>query len=164
VTGAKIDDMAEAQLKNRLQSDLTAAMRARDGVRSSTIRMVLTAVRSDEVAGDTARELSDDEVITVLGREARKRREAALAYDNANRPELAERERAELAVLQDYLPEQVSDQELAEVVAKAVQEAAADGTQGRQAMGAVMKRVKPALGDRAEGGRVAAEVRRQLGV
>ncbi len=156
--------MAEAQLKNRLQSDLTDAMRARDSVRSATIRMVLTSVRSDEVAGQVARELSDDEVIGVLGREAKKRREAALAYDNANRPELAERERAELAVLQHYLPEQLDDEELTRIVAEAVQEAAVGGAQGRAAMGAVMKRVKPLVGDRAEGGRVAAEVRRQLGL
>ena len=158
--------MANAQigedLKSKLQSDLTESMRARDVVRTATIRMALTAVHADEVAGDAARALSDDEVITVLGREAKKRREAAAAYDSANRPELAERERAELAVLQAYLPEQLGDSELSAIVSAAVQMAAADGATGRQAMGAVMKVVKPAVGDRAEGGRVAAEVRRQL--
>ncbi len=156
--------MADAQLKSRLQSDLTDAMRARDSIRSGTIRMALTAVRSDEVAGTTARELSDDEVISVLGREAKKRREAAQAYDSANRPELAERERAELAILQTYLPQQLSDLELTQLVDASVQAAAADGATGRQAMGAVMKSVKTAVGSRAEGGRVAAEVRRQLGL
>ena len=100
----------------------------------------------------------------MLGREAKKRREAAAAYDSANRPELAERERAELVVLQAYLPEQLGDSELSAIVSAEVRAAAADGATGRQAMGAVMKRVKPAVGDRAEGGRVAAEVRRQLGL
>jgi len=150
-------------LKARLRSDLTDSMRARDAVRSSTIRMVLTAVQVEEVSGTEARELSDPEVTTVLGREAKKRREAATAYDDAGRTELAERERAELAVLADYLPEQMSDAELTALVAEEVATAAAAGATGKAAMGVVMKGVKPRVAGKAEGGKVAAEVRRQLG-
>jgi len=150
-------------LKARLRSDLTDSMRARDAVRSSTIRMVLTAVQVEEVSGTEARELSDPEVTTVLGREAKKRREAATAYDDAGRTELAERERAELAVLADYLPEQMSDAELTALVAEEVAAAAAAGATGKAAMGVVMKGVKPRVAGKAEGGKVAAEVRRQLG-
>jgi len=150
-------------LKDRLRSDLTASMRARDEVRTATIRMALTAIRAEEVAGDTARELPDVEVVAVLGREAKKRREAAAAFDGAGRPEQAARERAELDVLTGYLPSQLSDDELATVVAEAVAAAAADGVTGMPAMGRVMKAVQPRTAGRAEGGRVAAEVRRQLG-
>ncbi|MFI7586272.1 GatB/YqeY domain-containing protein [Spongisporangium articulatum] len=151
-------------LKTRLQSDLTTAMKARDAVRSATIRMVLTAVRAEEVAGTSARELSDAEVTTVVTKEAKKRREAAQAYDDAGRQELANRERAELDVLADYLPEQLSDEQIAALVTAAVEAAAADGATGRGAMGAVMKRVKPQTDGKADGGAVAAEVRRQLGM
>jgi len=149
--------------KASLHDDLTSAMRARDEVRTATLRMALTAVTNEEVAGTTARTLSDDEVTGVLVREAKKRREAAEAYDGANRPELADRERAELAVLEEYLPAALSDDELAGLVAAAVEEARAAGAEGPRAMGAVMKLVTPRVGASAEGGRVAAEVRRQLG-
>src|SRR5689334_20372768 len=107
--------------KARLQGDLTTAMRARDEVRTATLRMALTAITNEEVAGTTARTLSDDEVTAVLVREAKKRREAAEAYDGASRPELAERERAELVVLQEYLPAALTDDELAGLVAAAVE-------------------------------------------
>ena len=150
-------------LKARLQSDLTDSIRARDQVRSATLRMALTALRSQEVAGDTARELSDDEMISVLGREAKKRREAADAYVGANRPELADRERAELAILDSYLPAQLSDADLTVIVAEQVAAVAAAGATGMAAMGRVMKAVQPKVAGLAEGGRVAAEVRRQLG-
>ena len=100
----------------------------------------------------------------MLVREAKKRREAAEAYDGAGRPELADRERAELAVLEGYLPAAMGDEELAALVAAAVDEARAGGAEGPRAMGAVMKLVTPKVGAAAEGGRVAAEVRRQLGL
>jgi uncharacterized protein YqeY len=151
-------------LKSRLRFDLTDSMRSRDEVRTATLRMALTAVTNEEVSGSQARELSDDEVMTVLAREAKKRREAATAYDEANRPELAERERAELVVLEAYLPAAMGDVELAALVGEAVAETGAAGTQGPRAMGAVMKLVGPRVGAAAEGGRVAAEVRRQLGL
>jgi hypothetical protein len=122
--------------------------------------MVLTAVTNEEVSGKSARELSDDEVITVLGREAKKRREAAEAFDGAGRTELAERERAEGQILDEYLPAQLSDEEIAAIVSAAV---ASTGAAGPQAIGQVMKVVQPQTAGKAEGGRVAAEVRRQLG-
>lgn len=148
------------RLKDQLQADLTAAMKARDELRSATLRMVLTAVRTEEVAGKTARELSDDEVVAVLTREAKKRREAAEAYDGGGRPERAERERAEGVVIDGYLPAQLTDHELQQLVAAAIAEA---GAEGPRAMGQVMKVLTPRTAGRAEGSRVAAEVRRQLG-
>jgi uncharacterized protein YqeY len=147
-------------LKERLQSDLTAAMKARDELRAATIRMALTAITNEEVAGKQARILSDDDVLTVLTREAKKRREAAEAFDGAGRVELAARERAEGEVLSDYLPAQLADDELAELVRAAIAETGADNP---KAMGQVMKVLQPKVAGRAEGGRVAAEVRRQLG-
>ena len=151
--------MSDTTLKARLRSDLTDAIRARDELRSATLRMALTAVKSAEVAGDSARELSDGEVESVLAKEAKKRREAATAFADAGRTASAERERDELAVLQAYLPQQLSDGDLEAIVRDAV---AASGASGPAAMGAVMKVVQPAVAGRAEGGRVAAEVRRQL--
>ncbi|MGH8969021.1 MAG: GatB/YqeY domain-containing protein [Actinomycetes bacterium] len=148
-----------ANLKDRLQSDLTAAMKSRDELRAATLRMVLTAVRTEEVAGRTARELSEDEVVTVLTREAKKRREAAEAFDGGGRPDRADRERAENDVIADYLPAQLSEAELRDLVAAAVTET---GAEGPKAMGQVMKVLTPRTAGRAEGGRVAAEVRRQL--
>ena len=149
-------------LKEQLRTDLTDSMRARDEIRTSTLRMALTAVTNEEVSGKEARELSDADVLSVLGREAKKRRESATAYDDAQRPELAERERAELAVLETYLPAALGDDELAAIITAAVAQAKADGAEGPRAMGAVMKLVTPQVTGRADGGRVAAEVRRLL--
>lgn len=146
-------------LKSRLHADLTVALKGRDELRTATLRMVLAAITNEEVAGKAARELSDDEVLRVLTREAKKRREAAEAFEAGKRPELAERERAEGAVIDDYLPAQLGDEELAGLVAAAIAES---GASGPQAMGAVMKLVTPKVAGRAEGGRVAAEVKRQL--
>lgn len=151
-------------LKSRLQEDLTAAIRERDVVRSSTLRLTLSAITNEEVAGRQARELSDDEVLKVIVREAKKRREAAEAFDKGGRSDSAARERAEGEVLAAYLPKQLGDDELGVLVAEAVKEASAGGAQGPRAMGAVMKIVNPKVAGRAEGGRVAAEVRRQLGL
>ena len=146
-------------LENRLHTDLTDAIRARDEVRSATLRMALTAVKNEAVSGTEARELSDAEVVTVLGREAKKRREAATAYDDAARPELADRERAELAVIEAYLPAQLDDTELSGLVAAAIAETGADSP--RQ-MGQVMKVLTPQVAGRADGGRVAAAVKAAL--
>jgi len=145
-----------AALKERLRSDLTEAIRSRDELTASTIRLALTAITTEEVAGKTARELSDDEVVTVLTREAKKRREAAEAYDDVSRPDRAERERAEGEVLAAYLPQQLTDDELVALVADAVAET---GAEGPRAMGQVMKVLGPRTAGRAEGGRVAAAVR-----
>ena len=149
-------------LKDQLRADLTTAMNARDQVRSSTLRMVLAAVANAEVAGKTARELSDEEVVTVLGAEAKKRREAAAAFDDGGREESAAKERAEAEVIAVYLPEQLDDAEIERIVAAAVESTGAAG-EGMKAMGKVMGVVQPQVKGRADGAAVAAEVRRQLG-
>jgi len=149
-------------LKETLRSDLTTAIKARDELRSATLRMAITAISNEEKSGKTERELSDDEVLTVLGREGKKRREAATAYDEAARPELAERERAELSVLEAYLPAQLSDDEVAAIIDAAVAAAAADGKTGMGAMGVVMKAVTAQTQGRADGGVVAGLVRGRL--
>ena len=148
-----------AELKERLRADLNAAMRARDQVRMRTLRMALTSITNEEVAGASARVLSDEEVVKILTREARKRREAAEAFGAAGRDEQAAAERAEGEVLADYLPAQLSDDELAALVSTAIAETGASGMQG---MGQVMKMLTPRVAGRADGARVAAEVRRQL--
>ena len=151
-----------SDLKSRLRDDLTTAIKARDEVRSSTLRMVLTAITNAEVAGKEARELSDDEVIGVLTSEAKKRREAATAFADGGREAMAEKETAEAAVIADYLPEQLSAEEIAGIVTAAVEQVGAAG-EGMRAMGKVMGLVQPQVRGRADGPQVAAEVRRQLG-
>ncbi|GAA1553743.1 GatB/YqeY domain-containing protein [Actinomadura kijaniata] len=146
-------------LKEKLENDLSTAMKARDQVRTRTLRMALTAVKNEEVAGRQARELSDDDVVKVLTREAKKRREAATEFAKAGREEQAQAERDEGAVLDEYLPAQLTDEELTALVADAIAET---GAAGPRAMGQVMKVVNPKAAGRAEGGRVAAEVKRQL--
>ncbi|MCT2589887.1 GatB/YqeY domain-containing protein [Streptomyces sp. N2-109] len=149
-------------LKSQLRDDLTAAMKARDELRSATLRMTLTAITKKEVSGTASRELSDEEVRQVIASEAKKRREAAEAFTQGDRAAQAERERAEGEVLAGYLPQQLGDEELAELVAQAVGEAKAAGAEGPRAMGSVMKIVNPKVAGRAEGGRVAAAVKRRL--
>jgi uncharacterized protein YqeY len=146
-------------LKAQLRSDLTTAMKARDELRSATIRMALTAITNEEVAGKVARVLSDDEVLKVLGREVKKRKEAAEAFAGAGRAEQAAREEAEGEVLSAYLPAQLSDEELQALVDAAVAES---GAEGPRAMGAVMKVVTPRVAGRADGSRVAAAVKAKL--
>jgi uncharacterized protein len=146
-------------LKQQLRTDLTDAMRQRDQVRVRTIRMSLTAITNEEVAGATARDLSDDEIVKVLTREAKKRREAAEAFDGAGRVDQAAAERAEGEVLAGYLPAQLSDEELSKIVDEAI---TSTGASDVKAMGQVMKVVTPQTTGRADGSRVAAEVRRRL--
>jgi uncharacterized protein YqeY len=148
------------ELKETLRADLTTAMKARDELRTATIRMVLSAVSAEEVAGKEARELSDDEVQAVLRREAKKRREAAEAFAAAGRTEQAEREQAEGEVLAAYLPAQLDDADLAAMVADVITRTGASGIKD---MGKVMGAVQGVVAGRAEGSRVATEVRRQLG-
>jgi uncharacterized protein YqeY len=148
------------ELMNRLRTDLTTAMKARDELRTATLRMVLAAVSAEEVSGKEARELSDDEVLAVLRREAKKRREAAEAFAGARRAEQAEREQAEGEVLAAYLPAQLDDADLAALVADVITRT---GASGMKDMGKVMGAVSGVVAGRAEGSRVAAEVRRQLG-
>lgn len=146
-------------LKQQLQSDLTDAMRARDQVRTGSLRMALSAVTTEEVAGKEHRDLTDDDVLKVLAKEAKKRREASEAYTGADRPELAAQEDAELAVLETYLPKQLSDGELSSIVTDAV---TMSGASGMAQMGLAMKAANAAVAGRAEGGRVAAIVKRAL--
>jgi uncharacterized protein len=148
-----------AELKDRLRADLNTAMRARDQVRMRTLRMALTSITNEEVAGASARDLSDEEVTKVLTREAKKRREAAEAFGAAGRDEQAAAERAEGDVLAAYLPAQLGDEELAALVGDAITETGATSMKG---MGQVMKVLTPRLAGQADGARVAAEVRRQL--
>lgn len=148
-----------APLKERLKNDLTAAMRARDDLRKATIRMALAAITTAEVAGDTAKELSDDEIIVVLTRETKRRREAAEAFRSGGREESALREEAEAAVVAEYLPTPLSDDELNSLVEAAIAEA---GAQSPRDMGKVMKLLQPQVTGRAEGSKVAAEVKARL--
>ncbi|MBB5075642.1 GatB/YqeY domain-containing protein [Nonomuraea endophytica] len=146
-------------LKDKLKADLTASMKAKDEVRLRTIRMALAAVNVEEVSGKQARELSDDEIVKVLTKEAKKRREAAEAFGNAGRAAQAQAELDEQAVLEAYLPAQLSDEELNALVDAAIAES---GATDPKAMGAVMKVLNPKVAGRAEGGRVAAAVRARL--
>ena len=148
-----------AQLKSILRADLHTSMREHDKVRTATLRMALTAVTNEEVSGTTARELSDGEILKVLAKEAKKRREAATAYLEANRPELAAKEEAELVFLEAYLPAQLSDTELQELVARAISET---GASGMPQMGLVMKAATALVAGRADGGRVALIVKSAL--
>ncbi len=148
-----------SRLKDTLRSDLTDAIRSRDAVRAGTLRMVLTSVTTEEVAGTEARELSDDDVLKVIAKEAKKRREASTAYTGAGRAELAAKEDAELAIIETYLPAQLGDAEIEALVAEAVAET---GATGMPQMGLVMKAVQPRVAGRADGGRVAAVVRKVL--
>lgn len=146
-------------LKDQLQADLTTSMKARDELTTATLRMLLAAVGTEEVAGKAARELSDDEVRKVVAREAKKRREAATAFEGAGRADRAERELAEEQVLTAYLPAQLSDDELAGLVRAAVE---STGASSPRDMGTVMKAVVPAVAGRADGGRVSAAVKAAL--
>jgi uncharacterized protein YqeY len=149
-----------ADLKDRLRADLTSAMKSRDELRTATLRMVLAAVSAEEVSGKQSRELSDDEVQAVLRREAKKRREAADAFAGAGRAEQAQRETAEGEVVAAYLPAQLDDADLAAIVADVITRT---GASGMSDMGKVMGATQGAVAGRADGSRVAAEVRRQLG-
>ncbi len=149
-------------LKDRLRADLVTAIKAREETRSSTLRMVLSAITNAEVAGKSARELTDADVVDVLSSEAKKRREAAMAFDDGGRVDMAAKERAEAAVIADYLPAQLSPAEINAIVTEVVEQTGSAG-QGMKAMGAVMGAVQPRVKGRADGAAVAAEVRRQLG-
>jgi hypothetical protein len=149
-------------LKETLRSELTASMKARDELRSSTLRLALTAITNAEVAGSEARVLSDDDVTGVLASESKKRREAATAFEDAGRAELAAKERAEAAILAEFLPDPMSPDEIAALVAKTIDELGVAG-EGMKAMGRVMGAITAQTKGRADGGAVSAEVRRQLG-
>ncbi|MET0694684.1 MAG: GatB/YqeY domain-containing protein [Propionibacteriaceae bacterium] len=152
---------AATGLKERLRADLTTAIKDRDKVRSGTIRMVLAAISEAEVAGKTAVELSDQQVLDVVIREAKKRRESEEAFTAAGRAELAAKEHTEAAVLADYLPQQLSAAEVSAIVAAAIAQTGA-AELGPRGIGKVMGVVSPQTKGKADGGAVAAEVKRQL--
>ena len=149
-------------LKAQLKADLTTSIKARDELKSATLRMVLTAITNEEVAGKESKVLTDEEVLTVLAREGKKRRESVAAYTEANRPELAARENAELEVISMYLPDQLSEAEVEAIVASAVDQISGNGVTGGAAIGAVMKIVQPQVKGRADGGLVASLVKKAL--
>ena len=150
-----------ASLKDRLRSELTASMKARDELRSSTLRMVLTAITNAEVSGKSARVLSDDDVLGVLASEGKKRRESATAYEAADRPELAAKEQAEAGIIAEFLPEPLSADEISSLVSSTITELGAS-QDGMRAMGRVMGAITAQVKGRADGAAVSAEVRRQL--
>ena len=154
--------MADSQLKQRLTDDMTAALKARDELRLSTLRMAIAAVRKAEVAGKAAKELSEAEVVDVLSSEAKKRREAVTAYRDAGRDELAEKELAEAEVLAEYLPEQLSEDEIVALVSETIAQTGA-AELGPRGIGKVMGALQPKVKGKADGAFVAAEVKRQLG-
>jgi uncharacterized protein YqeY len=146
-------------LKDKLKSDLTEAIRNRQEAKSSTIRMVLTAITNEEVSGKEARTLTETEIITVLTREAKKRREAAEAFDQGGAAERAQREREEGEIIATYLPTQLSDEELSSLIAEAISSTGATGPQG---MGQVMKFLQPKVAGRADGAKVSTAVKTAL--
>jgi len=152
----------QASIKSRLQADLTASMKARDELTTSTIRMLRAAITNAEVAGSEAIELTDDQVIAVLQSEAKKRTEAADVYEQAGRAESAAKERAELVVIERYLPAAMGDDELQAIVTEEVAKAAASGAEGQRAMGQVIKAVRERAGAAADGSRIAAMVKSAL--
>ena len=147
------------ELKMKLQSDLTDAIRSQDAVKSGTIRMLLAAITNEEVAGKSAKVLTDAEVITVLSREAKKRREAVEAYTSAKRDDLANKEKEEAAVIALYLPEQLSEADIKKLIANAIAETSASGPAG---MGLVMKVLQPKIAGKADGGVVSSLVKAAL--
>ncbi len=154
---------ADSGLKARIRADLTAAMKARDTTSTGTLRMVLAAITNAEVAGETARELTDDEIIAVLGKEAKKRHESVEIYQNAGRDELADKESAEARIIEAYLPAQLSDAELSQIVSAELARLAESGeAPTMKQMGIVIKAVKEKAGARADGSRVAAAVKAAL--
>lgn len=150
-------------LKDQLKADLTAAMKARQELATSTLRMVLTAVMNAEVAGDMVKVLSDDQVLDILRAEVKKRNESAEIYASANRAEAAQKERAEAAIIEKYLPAAMSDEELGKIIAEEVANATANGITGGKAMGAVVKAVRARAGASADGAKIAALVKAALG-
>ena len=151
-----------AQLKDQLKKDLTDAIKSHNQVVSGTLRMALTAITNEEVSGKESRELSDAEVLSVLTKEAKKRRESVDAYMQANRKDLADKESAELSVLEKYLPAALTEQELEDIIAKAITEATNQGATGMKAMGIVMKIIQPQTVGRVDGTLLANKVKQKL--
>jgi len=154
--------MSKQSVKGRLQEDLTAAMKAREELTVSTIRMLRAAITNAEVAGDEAVELTDDQAIAVLRSEAKKRAESAAVYEENDRPESAAKERAEIEIIGRYLPAAMSDDDLVAIVDEEVAAAATSGAEGGKAMGIVIRAVRERVGAGADGARIAALVKARL--
>jgi uncharacterized protein YqeY len=149
-------------LKEQLKQDLTQSLKDQDGVKSSTLRMALTAITNEEVSGKEAKVLSDAEVLVVLTKEAKKRKESVEAFNQANRKDLADKEAQELTVLEKYLPSALTEEELNKIIDEAIAEAKASGAEGMKAMGVVMKIVQPKIVGRTDGALLAAKVKEKL--
>jgi len=145
-------------LRDSIANDMRDAMKARDSARVATLRLLMAAITN--VEKEKIHQLDDDEVLEVIAREAKRRRESIEAFDKGGRPDLVEKETAELRVLETYLPERLSDEELATLVDQAIAETGA--SQPKQ-MGEVMKALMPKLRGRADGAQVSALVRSRLG-
>lgn len=150
--------MKDGGMRERFGDEMRAAMKERDRTKVGTLRMLMTAIKNAEV--EKIGELSDEEVLDVIGKEAKRRREAIDAYGAAGRTDLVDKETAELGVLEAYLPERLSEEELARIVAEAIAEA---GATSPKQMGEVMKVVMPTVRGRADGAAVSAMVRSRLG-
>ena len=151
-----------SSLKDQLKSDLTNAMKLRNDVETSTLRMTLAAIMNAEVAGAEAVELTNEQVLTVISAEAKKRAESADIYKEAGRLEAEAAERAELVILERYLPVQISDADLEKIVDSAIAEATKQGLTGPKAMGAVVKVVRAQVGSSADGAKIAHLVKTKL--
>ena len=149
-------------LKEQLKQDLTQSLKEQDVVQSSTLRMALTAITNEEVSGKEAKVLSDAEVLVVLTKEAKKRKESVEAFNQANRKDLADKEAQELTVLEKYLPSALTEDELNKIIDEAIAEAKASGAEGMKAMGVVMKIVQPKTVGRTDGALLAAKVKEKL--
>lgn len=149
-------------LKEQLKQDLTQSLKDQDAVKSSTLRMALTAITNEEVSGKEAKVLSDAEVLVVLTKEAKKRKESVEAFNQANRKDLADKEAQELNVLEKYLPSALTEEELNKIIDEAIAEAKASGAEGMKAMGVVMKIVQPKTVGRTDGALLAAKVKEKL--
>jgi uncharacterized protein YqeY len=153
-----------AELKDRLRTDLTTAMKSQDKLRTATLRMLLAAIRTEEVAGKEPRELSEDEVIKVLARESRKRGESAEIYTQNGRGELAANEHAEARIIDEYLPTPLTEAEVADVADTAIAQVAeqiGERPSMRQ-MGQVMKAATAIAAGKADGARLAEAVKARL--
>jgi uncharacterized protein YqeY len=146
-------------LADQLRADLTAAMKRRDEVATSALRMALAAVKEAAVAGKEARELSDDEILKVINKEVKRRDEAAEAFRNADRPDRADREQAERTILAGYLPAALTPDELEAIITETLSEG---GFSGMAAMGPAMKAVTAKVAGRADGKTVSDLVRARL--
>ncbi len=149
-------------LKDQLKQDLTQSLKDQDSVKASTLRMALTAITNEEVSGKEAKVLSDTEVLSVLTKEAKKRKESVEAFNQANRKDLADKEAQELKVLEKYLPTALTEDELNKIIDDAITEAKASGAEGMKAMGVVMKIVQPKTVGRTDGALLAAKVKEKL--